>query len=166
MLTCKTSLACAFALISSVSAGLIPAGIVGGDSLAQVVAPAAAILAVGSDTGSCATGLVPVASGSNPLSASPGAIGGLTTAAAGNIVAAGSAVGGVVGGTVAVVGGVVAVVASDGISALTDLFPGFTDSIVLSCVFKDIIVSPASNGIEVPVDRTSQPCWPISCYFS
>lgn len=117
--------------------------------MAQVAAPILALIPSGGE--SCVTGLVPVAPGSNALSAGPKTIGGLTSVATSNIVSTASG-----NGVVAIVGNTVAGVsslASDGVSTLTNGFPGFTNSIVLSCAYGDIMVSPASNGIEVPVDR-------------
>lgn len=158
MLTCKTTLVCAFALISSVSAGLIPAIALPVDPLAQTSVPGVLALVSGTgDSGSCPPGFVPAAPGSSTLLTNPAGLGsGIASAITGGIASAT-----VIKDAAAIVGNVVATVgssASDVISVLTDSFPGFTNSLVLSCIYGDIIVSPASNGIEVPVARKFPLC--------
>lgn len=158
MLTCKTTLVCAFALISSVSAGLIPVALPVVNPLTQASVPDVLALVSGTgDSASCPPGFVPTAPGSGGLLTGPTGLG----SGVASTITDGIASGGVVKDAAAIVDGVVATVgsaASDAISVLTDSFPGFTDSLVLSCVYGDTIVSPATNGIEVPIARKFQFC--------
>lgn len=155
MLTCKTTLACAFALISSVSAGLIPVLALPVDSLGQTSVPVVAALTSGGGA-SCPPGFVPAVPGPDALLTGPTALGGIASAATGGLASTTA-----VNGVATVVGSAVAVVgssASDGISILTNLLPGLTNSLVLSCVYGDTTVCPSSNGIEVPVAGMFQFC--------
>lgn len=156
MLTCKTTLVCAFALISSVSAGLIPVLALPVDPLGQTSVPVVAALTGGGGGASCPPGFVPAVPGPDALLTGPTALGGLASAATGGLASTTP-----VNGVVTVVGNTVAVVGSstsDGISILTNLLPGFTNSIVLSCVYGGTTVCPSSNGIEVPVAGMFQSC--------
>lgn len=149
MLTYKTTLACAFALIGSVSAGLLPTNNVVSDIVSSVAASEVV-----------PTDVVPAIISSVSAQAQKSAPTDVISA----IVSSVSAEDPIPTDVVSAV--VNSAISSGGKPFPTDVFPAFTQLTQLSCMFGGslsvslkpgfglpVTVSPASNGVEVPVAR-------------